>query len=103
MRTIRYGYGRLSLREAQQYVGPGWAGLITELFLLTSEYDGDVHQIKEKFGSLRWYCGGSGEYLDKVEEICDRSYHVCEDCGAPGKQREGGWIKTLCEECYENV
>jgi hypothetical protein len=24
--------------------------------------------------------------------------HSCETCGSPGKSREGGWIKTLCDE-----
>jgi hypothetical protein len=25
-------------------------------------------------------------------------YRTCEVCGQPGKRREGGWIKTLCDE-----
>jgi len=23
--------------------------------------------------------------------------HSCETCGGPGKRRDGGWIKTLCD------
>lgn len=101
MRTINYGRGQLSLRDAQQMAPPGWAGLITELFLLSSEEDADVHQIKEKYGGLRWYCGGSSEYLDKVEAICERSYSICEECGALGKPRDGGWVRTLCDTCAD--
>jgi hypothetical protein len=23
---------------------------------------------------------------------------LCEECGAPGERRHGGWIRTLCDE-----
>lgn len=54
---------------------------------------------KEKFGSIRWYV--EGEIPEAVDEIVDAiehlSAHVCEDCGAPGRLRKGGWVRTLCE------
>ena len=25
----------------------------------------------------------------------------CEECGAPGERRNGGWIKTLCDKHEE--
>ena len=57
-----------------------------------------VEQIKEKFGGLRfYYSGGDDEISGMVrmaEAWADRS---CEECGAPGKSRNGGWIKTLCD------
>ncbi len=24
--------------------------------------------------------------------------HSCEECGAPGEMRSGGWVKTLCDK-----
>jgi hypothetical protein len=58
----------------------------------------EVNQIKEKFGGLRfYYSGGDDEISGMVrmaEAWADRS---CEQCGAPGKSRGGGWIKTLCD------
>ena len=57
-----------------------------------------VGQIKEKFGGLRfYYSGGDDEIRGMVrmaEAWADKS---CETCGAPGKRRDGGWIKTLCD------
>ncbi len=58
-----------------------------------------IDQIKEKFGSLRYYYTGGDEYIagmvDLVEELSTR---ICERCGKPGKIRTGGWLKTLCDE-----
>jgi hypothetical protein len=58
-----------------------------------------VAQIKEKFGGLRFYYDGGDERIrgmvQMAESWADRS---CEECGAPGQRRDGGWIKTLCDE-----
>lgn len=57
-----------------------------------------AHQIKEKFGGLRFYYGGGDDTIDGMvrmaEEWADNS---CEKCGCPGIKRSGGWIKTLCD------
>ena len=57
-------------------------------------------QVKEKLGTLRFYMNSEtkemSELISKAESL---SYKTCEYCGAPGKQREGGWIKTLCNNC----
>lgn len=57
-------------------------------------------QIKEKFGGLRYYLdGGTTEiykWIDEAEEAC---WKICEYCGAEGKLRYGGWLKTLCDTC----
>ena len=57
-----------------------------------------VGQIKEKFGGLRFYYdGGDGEISGMVRMAEAWANNTCETCGAPGKRREGGWIKTLCD------
>jgi hypothetical protein len=57
-----------------------------------------VNQIKEKFGGLRfYYSGGDDEISGMVSMAESWAGHSCETCGAPGKSREGGWIKTLCD------
>jgi hypothetical protein len=57
-----------------------------------------VEQIKEKFGGLRFYYQGGDDYIrglvTMAEAWADRS---CEECGAPGTSRKGGWIRTLCD------
>ena len=59
-------------------------------------------QIKEKFGGLRFYVGSASkeqhEMIWYTESISNR---VCERCGARGRHRPTGWIKTLCSKHYK--
>jgi hypothetical protein len=90
------GWGHwMTLAEAQACVGPGWAGLVKEGFDICLKYGLRIYQIKEKFGGLRFYC--EDDRMVELLGIEGRSYTICEECGAPGKDRPGGWIKTLCE------
>ncbi len=59
-------------------------------------------QVKEKFGGLRFYLSSGTieairNAIDKAEEA---SYKICEKCGKSGKIRDGAWIFTLCDQCY---
>jgi hypothetical protein len=57
-----------------------------------------VGQIKEKFGGLRFYYSGGDDTIDGMVTMAETwAGNTCETCGAPGKSREGGWIKTLCD------
>jgi len=57
-----------------------------------------VGQIKEKFGGLRFYYDGGDDEISGMVRMAEAwAAHSCETCGAPGKKREGGWIKTLCD------
>ena len=57
-----------------------------------------VAQIKEKFGGLRFYYDGGDEHINGMVRMAEAWADAsCEECGAPGKKREGGWIKTLCD------
>jgi hypothetical protein len=64
-----------------------------------------VLQIKEKFGTLRFYWGGgmSDTARARVEEAialaAARSACTCEICGAEGRlYNRGGWLATACAE-----
>jgi hypothetical protein len=58
-----------------------------------------ARQIKEKFGTLRFYYDGGDDYIRGLESMADSmSARICEDCGKPGKRTTGGWIRTLCDE-----
>lgn len=56
-------------------------------------------QVKEKFGTLRFYMAASTQemedLIDKAEEL---SRVTCEQCGAPGKLRGRGWLYTACDK-----
>ena len=59
-------------------------------------------QIKEKFGGLRFYVGSASkeqhEMIWYTEALSNR---ICEVCGARGRHRPTGWIKTLCNKHYK--
>lgn len=58
-----------------------------------------VDQIKEKFGGLRFYYTGGDNKIDGMVRMAESwAAHSCEECGAPGRPRRGGWIRTLCDE-----
>jgi hypothetical protein len=81
----------------------GWFDLIYKLCEDITKLDPDVQavQVKEKFGGLRFYIGGTvseGVY-PRIMEAENESYKVCEVCGKPGKPNKEGWIQTLCMKC----
>ena len=56
-------------------------------------------QIKEKFGTLRFYVDNANEYQRSVIHFVEMmSGSVCEVCGKPGKQTNTDWTRTLCKE-----
>ena len=79
-------------------VGPGWYPIICELDARLAEIkpDYEVHQVKEKFGGLRYYVGVETEAMrDLIDAAETRSYTVCEVTGSPGVlMRRGHWFVT---------
>lgn len=58
-----------------------------------------ISQIKEKFGGLRFYFDGGDEYCRGAASLAESlSMAMCEECGAPGERRGGGWVRTLCDK-----
>ena len=61
-----------------------------------------LDQVKEKFGTLRFYYSGGDDYISGLVSMAESMSAVtCEECGNPGKQVGGGWITTLCKEHAE--
>ena len=59
-----------------------------------------IFDIKEKYGSLRFYSTSGPVGLDKIVEKYERlSVHTCIDCGKPAEWLTMGWIEPVCEEC----
>ena len=57
-----------------------------------------VIQVKEKFGSLRFYYSGGDDTISGMVRMAESmSAVMCEQCGAPAETRGPGWIRTLCE------
>ena len=91
-------------------VGDGWYELLKSLseHLTRRDVDIEVHQVKEKFGGLRFYHGGvqaeeerdSYMAMGAVQQAEEMSFHVCEECGASAELQQSGWFRTLCDECW---
>lgn len=65
----------------------------------------EVVQVKEKYGTLRYYTRGyigekaSSERLDGFIEVAERATEqTCEICGDHGKLHTGGWYYVACEK-----
>jgi hypothetical protein len=68
--------------------------------LVRFPYTGVVaSQVKEKFGTLRFYTMGNERIWTMVELAERASATTCEVCGEYGKVRYGGWIVTRCDAC----
>jgi hypothetical protein len=105
-----------SMQETCMYWGfscdDGWFDLIDELFGNIQSYiDNNSHapdriipqvtvdQVKEKFGTLRFYTTGGDRLIDGMIWFAESmSGRICETCGAPGKTRGRGYIYTACNE-----
>lgn len=95
--------------------GDGWYAIVHDLLgdlstirrtLPEEERDAFwVFQVKEKFGGLRCYLDrypkdqeareAAMAAIRVAEELASAT---CEVCGKPGTLRQGGWIRTLCDE-----
>ena len=80
----------------------GWFDIIDELSKKLEPLDVVASQVKEKYGTLRFYIhSGTDEAYDLIDEAEAKSEETCELCGAPGELRGAGWVTTMCDECYK--
>ena len=58
-----------------------------------------VDQVKEKFGTLRFYYTGGDDYVRGLVSMAESMSSVtCEACGNPGTTNHKGWFTTLCKD-----
>lgn len=93
--------------KGNSFIPPGWRNLVRmlnkELLEVAPNYE--LHQVKSKFGTLRYYIDldfvEGDETQDKVYEIIDKyeqlSAHTCEVCGQ-NAQTDGNTF-TRCTRC----
>jgi len=94
----------------------GWYKLIDRLSkdlekliieLKENDYEEDQYeflpcasQIKEKYGSLRFYMSSGTDKMDKlIEKAEQESCEICKICGKIGRIDDSGWLSCLCEKC----
>ena len=112
-RSLNHPKSRLS--EVGIECGDGWFYLVRELMTTIQGQHQNllwVVRIREAAGELRVHMEGFFYYKnrglankidDMVREAREKSHHICESCGDPGKRlpRLNGVYKTLCERCAE--
>ncbi len=64
-----------------------------------------VDQVKEKFGTLRFYYhGGDSTVYGMVRMAEAMSAVICEKCSAPATTAQTGyWVNTLCDCCRKEL
>lgn len=86
--------------------GDGWFDLLWKLCLVIEKNmprQFTVAQIKEKFGTLRFYTYGGNDTVDELVALAEEdSSVICEDCGKPGRMRiVSGWYRVQCTKCLK--
>lgn len=94
--------------------GDGWYGIIREaaekieplIVAYKKEFPDEdaprASQVKEKFGTMRFYLSHGTDAMFKATEEAERKSEItCEDCGKKGILRKGGWLVTLCSKCHK--
>ena len=90
--------------------GSGWKDIIEECAskieseILKMPEENREHfyavQIKEKYGTLRFYMSGQTDEMDEaIRSAGQKSSETCELCGKPGKLIGERWLSTRCENC----
>jgi hypothetical protein len=101
-----HGWGRWISHDA------GWYSIVVACDERLAAIDPDyvIRQIKEKFGTLRYYCAPSGDpgpdvwdAFDDITSDAERaSAATCERCSELGVLHRGNHlVKTLCASCAE--
>ena len=91
-------------------IGKGWWPLIEKLSeVIQNRIDHQqkqgndcpqviVEQVKEKFGTLRFYYQGGDDFIHGATWLAESmTGMLCEECGGLGTRRSGGWVRTLCD------
>lgn len=102
----------------------GWDWILENLHgkLKYLDFNYEIYQIKEKFGTLRFYYRSHVQneiVLDLMDDAVSRAEYysstTCEVCGSSSSiadtvrkikfdrtvslKTSGGWLKTLCDDC----
>ena len=92
--------------------GNGWFKHILLLSEMLSSYlkqhpelieEFRVVQVKEKFGTLRYYVHGGDDNIERLIDLFEITSHLyCENCGTTETVKStDGWVQYLCETCIK--
>ena len=93
-------------------IDEGWVPLVRSLVSVIEHWlkylkekpQFSVFQVKEKFGGLRFYYVGGDDFIRGAVHLAEAmSMRTCERCAAPGVLRPLGWLRTLCDTCFDKL
>lgn len=89
--------------------GDGWYNILEALIrgiaALDTKKEVKVFQVKEKFGTLRFYLDDRhiGEIEDLISKAEAKSGVTCEVCGGKSTvKNKNGWYRSICDSCEED-
>ena len=94
----------LTVDDVKNMVPEGWELVIETLIhdLLEMGWDGQITQVKEKYGTLRFYTGPTTEKMhDRINQAEHQTEYVCAECGALADAGMGtyqGYVSVACKE-----
>lgn len=111
-----WAYGNCDDESWYDCVPTGWRKLFLEMCddinTVLEKYnipktDLKVHQVKEKYGDLRFYYGGLSDPANDeihriVNEYSNKSYYTCIECGKAATKQSRSWICPYCDNCIGN-
>jgi len=117
---IDYFTNEKTIKPCSFSCGDGWFNIIDTLcknitYYIESEtrgleeedsrhYQVRLVECKEKYGSLRLYAYGADDYVRGMIVMAEEfSSKICEDCGGKGEVTTKGWIRNLCNSCYNKI
>lgn len=108
--VLRYHFPNLYPDYFGFECGGGWFDLLWDLSRDLSRLQrkeplsvGTIDQVKEKFGTLRFYISGSREAYNIINTYEEKSGTICENCGGLGQviRNKRDWYRVLCEKCRQ--
>lgn len=113
---IEMDFPVLFRKNREMAMGDGWYQIVYDLasaiqieaqkacIPMNSDQYPMVVQVKEKFGTLRFYMYGANEAMRALIDVAEeKTYTVCETCGEPGEMRPGTWYRVSCDVCEEKI
>lgn len=93
----------LTFDEVMRMVPNGWESILRDGFekMFNLGWDGNISQIKEKFGTLRLYTECPAQIDDAIEDVIaemeQKTSKVCNQCGEPATTTTKGWFTYVCD------
>lgn len=91
-------------QQTFEEIPEAWIPIVNKLIddLFEAGWDGQIDQIKEKFGSLRFYIPEGNAVIDELIDMAEsETARICIVCGEPATATTKGWYTHVCDKHRE--